>query len=146
MLFFLPLKDLGFIIYSGQLIYGTEFAKHSALQYRLFVSFHKTFFFIFYFFNSVFLQLCPGCFIISTDLDPYLSQCFAAQLVTISSQSNALGVWMVLQQPWHDSTIPLEMASRDPTCICGYIREDLMEFVGANVQKPVGSKNVVLLH
>lgn len=47
---------------------------------------------------------------------------------------------MVLQQPWHDSTIPLKMASRDPTCICGYIREDLMEFVGADVQKPVGRK------
>lgn len=44
--FSLPLKDLSFIIYSGQLIYCTEFAKHSALQYRLFVSLHKMFFFL----------------------------------------------------------------------------------------------------
>lgn len=47
--FFFPLclKDLSFIIYSGQLIYCTEFAKHSALQYRLFMSLHKMFFVFF---------------------------------------------------------------------------------------------------
>lgn len=37
---------------------------------------------------------------------------------------------MVLQQP----------GMSDPTCICGYVRGDLVDFLGVELQKPVGRK------
>lgn len=58
------------------------------------------------YFYRVFLQLCPSCFVISTDLDRYLSRGLKAQSATISMRYSALRVEMVLQHSWHESTNP----------------------------------------
>lgn len=134
-----PLEDLRFIMNSGQPIYCTEFAKHSALQYRLLVR-------CFFGFYSIFLQLWPGCFVISTDLDRYVSRGLAAQSVTILSQPSAPGVWMELHQPWHVSTNPstfkrwchatppVDVVVLEKTSVW----EDFLDVVGVDVQQPVG--------
>lgn len=93
--FFFPLKDLNFIIYSPQMIFWnceTLFSFTDCLDEI--------------FFYRVFLQLCSGCFVISTDLDRYLSRGLTAQSATISMRYSALGVEMVLQHSWRESTNP----------------------------------------